>query len=324
MLADEMVSLCRELGLEKIKVRGDNVMFCCPSHGENNPSCGISITKEIGGCFACGWHFNLIQLVAFCKQIQEWEAVEYLNSYFNRDFRKVDCAGKFPLYSEDKKSVSSFLPHTALAPFRSGEISHPYLIKRGFSEQDFINFKLGWDSNLKRITIPFYDTKGNLLGFSGRAVLNESNPNYEVVYGNSPKYLIYNNFKAKDTLFPLNLYKKSDTLILVEGLLDALWLHKMQFTNTLSVISAQISRAQLEILKSLDVKTIILCLDNDKYGEAGCKKLYDNLKGNFVFKKVIFPEGKKDVQECTKEELDFMFKNLINYPMRNFKFYEGE
>ena len=156
------------------------------------------------------------------------------------------------------------------------------------------------------------------------AVLNESNPNYEVVYGNSPKYLIYNNFKAKDTLFPLNLYKKSDTLILVEGLLDALWLHKMQFTNTLSVISAQISRAQLEILKSLDVKTIILCLDNDKYGEAGCKKLYDNLKGNFVFKKVIFPEGKKDVQECTKEELDFMFKNLINYPVRNFKFYEGE
>ena len=29
-------------------------------------------------------------------------------------------------------------------------------------------------------------------------------------------------------------------------------------------------------------------------------------------------------QECTKEELDFMFKNLINYPVRNFKFYEGE
>lgn len=319
-----MISLCRELGLEKIKLHGDNVMFCCPSHGESNPSCGVSVTKEIGGCFACGWHFNLVQLVAFCKQIQEWEAVEFLNSYLNRDFRKVDCAGKLALYSEGKSSVSSFLPRTALAPYRSGEISHPYLLKRGFSEQDFVDFKLGWDSTLKRITIPFFDAKGNLLGFSGRAVLNESNPNYVATYGNSPKYFIYDNFKSKDTLFPLNLYKKADTLILVEGLLDALWLHKMQYSNTLSVVSAQISKEQLEILKSMDVKTIILCLDNDFYGEKGCKWLYNNLKSFFTFKKVIFPEGKKDVQECTKEELNLMFKNLVDYPQRNFKMYEGE
>lgn len=29
MLIDEMKSLCLELGLEKVQVRGDNIMFCC-------------------------------------------------------------------------------------------------------------------------------------------------------------------------------------------------------------------------------------------------------------------------------------------------------
>ena len=29
MFIGEMVSLCKDLGLNKVKIRGDNVMFCC-------------------------------------------------------------------------------------------------------------------------------------------------------------------------------------------------------------------------------------------------------------------------------------------------------
>lgn len=29
MLAVDMLRLCNELNLQKVKVRGDNVMFCC-------------------------------------------------------------------------------------------------------------------------------------------------------------------------------------------------------------------------------------------------------------------------------------------------------
>lgn len=30
VLVNELLNLCKELGLEKIKVSGDNVMFACP------------------------------------------------------------------------------------------------------------------------------------------------------------------------------------------------------------------------------------------------------------------------------------------------------
>lgn len=323
MLVDDMLRLCNELGLQKIKVRGDNVMFNCPYHGESNPSCGVSIEKEVGGCFACGQTFNLVQLVSHCRNCSLSESIEWLSSFLNRDFRKVaEKSDKFLLYGESFEKDKP-LPITSLAPFRSGQISHPYLLKRGFWQQDFIDFKLGWDSVKKRITIPFFDSNGNLLGFSGRAVLNTSDLNYEATYGNEPKYFIYDHFNAKDYFYPLDKFAvKDDTVILVEGLLDAVWLHKFGFTNTLSIISAEVSKEQIRKLKLLNAKTIILCLDNDSAGEKGCQRLYKFLRSDFNFKRVVFPSGKKDVQDCSRDEILSMFENLEDYPKRVFKKYE--
>lgn len=321
MLVDEMVSLCKELGLQKVKVRGDNVMYCCPFHGEHNPSCGISASKEVGGCFACGQHFNLIQLVAHCRSCSILQAIEFLNATLNRDFRNVNKTS-LKLYGETEVK-EEFLSYTSLAPFRSGEITHPYLLRRGFEESDFINFNLGWDNDKKRITIPFFNEQGLLLGFSGRAVLEKQNENYFNIYGADPKYYIYNNFKAKEYFYPLDKFVvKDNSLILVEGLLDAIWLHKFGYTNTLSLVSAQISKKQVSKLKALDIKKIILCLDNDVAGQEGCKKLYDRLKNDFLFFKAELPKDKKDVQECNEEELECMFSNVENYPKRIFKMYE--
>lgn len=322
MLVDEMVSLCRELGLQKIKVRGDNIMYCCPFHGEHNPSCGISASKEVGGCFACGQHFNLIQLVAHCKSCSILQAIEFLSATLNKDFRSVNKTS-LKLYDEVGKVEEEILPYASLAPFRSGEISHPYLLNRGFTEEDFVKFNLGWDFDKKRITIPFFNENGELLGFSARAVLNEADLGYESIYGTTAKYVIYNHFNAKKYFYPLNLFKIEDrTIILVEGLLDAIWLHKAGYENTLSIVSAEVSKEQIRKLKLFNADKIILCLDNDKAGQKGCERLYKMLKKDFTFKKCNLPEGKKDVQECSKEELDFMFSNLENYPKREFKMYE--
>ena len=101
-----------------------------------------------------------------------------------------------------------------------------------------------------------------------------------------------------------------------------MWLQKNGYSNALSIISAEISKVQVQKIKTLGVSKIILCLDNDNAGIKGCERLYKLLKNDFTFKQAILPEGKKDVQECTKEELDLMFSNLISYPKRIFKMYE--
>lgn len=292
-----------------------------PYHGERNPSCGISASKEVGGCFACGQHFNLVQLVSFCKQVSISSAQELLSSYTNSNFKSVGNI-TFKLYGENTENDNT-LPITALAPFSSGEITHNYLTARGFSNEDLVKFKIGWDKVKKRLTIPFFNESNELLGFSGRAILNEKDFNYTSVYGNEAKYYIYNHFKAKDYFFPMNFFKPKDSsVIIVEGLLDAMWLHKFGYTNALSIVSADVSKVQLNKLKNLDVNTVILCLDNDVAGKKGCERLYKKLKSHFLFKKAVLPDGKKDVQDCSKEELDKVFKNLEDYPIIKFKRYE--
>ena len=256
-----------------------------------------------------------------CKSLKPLEAIEWLSSYCNGDFRKISNTN-LKLYGE-VEAENSILPITDLAPFRSGNIVHPYLINRGFTQDDFVNFKFGWDSEKKRITIPFFNQEGELLGFSGRAVLNESDSGYSAVYGIEPKYFIYNNFKAKHYFYPLDKFSvKDDSIILVEGLLDAVWMHKCGYSNCLSIITASASKVQIEKLRCFNAKTIILCLDSDKYGNLGCERLYNNLKDVFNFKKCVIPKGKKDVQECTKAEIDYMMQSLESYPKRNFKMYE--
>lgn len=321
MTVEEMKNLCIDLGLEKVTVRGDNIMFCCPYHGERNPSCGIHAEKEVGGCFACGAKFNLVSFVSYVKNISITEAYNFLEEYFNKDFKQTKTRQR-SLYEEVVTKEAEILPERVLALYKSGEIVHPYLLERGFSEEDFKKFKLGWDSDLKRITIPFFDFQGNLLGFSSRAVLSEDDIGYDLIYGSTQKYYIYNHFKAKDYFYPMNFFQLKGSIILVEGLLDAIWMHKFGFTNTLSIISAQISKEQIKKLKLFNVKQIVLALDNDKAGEDGCKRIYKALKNDFSFLRCKFPEGKKDVQDCSEQELREMFWNLEIYPKRNYELYE--
>ena len=46
------------------------------------------------------------------------------------------------------------------------------------------------------------------------------------------------------------------------------------------------------------------------------------LRSDFNFKRVVFPSGKKDVQDCSRDEILSMFENLEDYPKRVFKKYE--
>lgn len=316
MTDDMMLMILKDLDLKGIKVmegaEDTNIQFCCPFHGERNPSCGISVTKTIGKCFACGETFNLPKLVAFCKGISIVEAYELLKGLVSEELLKTPIK-----YYEDRDLPKERFetPMVDLAPFRSGKIVHPYLLSRGFSPEDFKTFSLGWDSVKKRITIPFFWEDGALCGFCGRAVLDTSDSNYASIYGKQPKYYIYNHFPAHHILYPLHLFKSvDDTVILVEGLLDSLWLHKMGYTNALALGGCSISKPQIELLKSLRVKKIILALDNDAAGKKGIERMYRLCKDSFTFKVVTYPSEYKDVQGMSKEEIETLLLCSEIYP----------
>jgi hypothetical protein len=60
--------------------------------------------------------------------------------------------------------------------------------------------------------------------------------------------------------------------------------------------------------------------DNDERGLTTARDFARRRLGkHIIYYTIEYPEGRKDPQECTKEEIDFMLKNKKNILLRNLK-----
>lgn len=235
---------------------------------------------------------------------------------------------------EDDEEVSRRyeMDMLTIAPFRCGKETHGYYYDRGFNDEDVVRFRVGWDKVRKRVVFPAFWEDGALCGLMGRAVLEEKingeeNPEYHKIYKgeNMPKYYIYENFPIRESLYPLWLFKprvigKTVRAIIVEGYMDAQWMHKWGYPETLSSVNAKMSydkrlkiSHQIEILRRHGVTEVILMRDADAAGQKGNVHDYALLKDYFTVKTVKYPKGKKDPQSLHPLQIRLMMKHLIGY-----------
>lgn len=316
----ELQELLEDLGLDKIRMRngrkGINFTFSCPKHTDRKPSAGVVLDgySVYGGCFSCKWRFTLPQLVAECRGINEWDALQEINERFNLHHRKLRIS-KFRYYEEEKEENKRFeLPYMKLAPFKSGKSTHKYFLDRGFNQATVNKFLIGWDRVKKRITIPIFYQDGVLAGIIERAVLDENDERYAVMYGNEPKYLIYKNFPIGSIFFGEHCFSPIDeTVILVEGSFDIMWMHQLGFTNTLSTIIANLTEKQRDFLFKYPIKNVVLFYDNDSAGRKACSVAYELLKPFFRVYTVEYPDNTKDPMDLDKEHIQAMLDNKKFY-----------
>lgn len=345
-----MKDILREIGLDAGKSRyefvdsADNIQFCCPFHGETRPSAGIDIYKEYGRCFACDETFTLTKLVAYCLgYVNEFtdhdgklheiigykEAEEWLEEKFNVDMKELSRDTSKAIMrideddeEEDPKAKRHSINKLQLALYKSGKSTHDYFFSRGFTKETATKFLVGWDKKRQRITVPVLWEDGQPCGIIGRAVIEMSNPKFFKAYkeGNNTKYHIYDNFPTGDILFPLPHFKfrgKRKLAILVEGQYDAMWMHQLGFSDTLSTLTSKIAikkksreSKQIDQLHSLGVEEVLLLRDNDEPGDIGTKHDYELLKDSFKVYVTKYPKGKHDPQQLTKQEVNSMIENM--------------
>jgi DNA primase len=331
-----------DLGLDRVRRlngrKGINFQFCCPFHGETKPSAAVLVNNDgvFGQCFSCKETFGLPKLIAHVQDIEIDEAISYLEEKFNVSMKStVVGRKKLRRYEEtqevvEKKQKRFELPRVKLAPYRSGKETHKYIFERGFTKKTVKEAMIGWDRKLKRITIPVFHKDGVLAGIIGRAVLDNKikkngkmrdNPAYIKMYGNSPKYFIYDNFPIGEVLYGSHeFYSEDDTAIIVEGTLDRLWMKQQGFTNVLSIIIAKMAynektgaSVQRDILHSLGVKRVIFMHDNDEAGEVGKEVAYEILKNDFICLEVKYPEDFKDPVGLSRKKLDKIIAGAKKY-----------
>lgn len=216
--------------------------------------------------------------------------------------RQKQIAGeKERLFALNECAVSYY---SGLLNAREGEKARAYLAARHMDAETIRNFKLGyaspaWDGlflHLKargasleaahklgllkqgknnswydgfrnRIVFPIADYNGRIIGFSSRALDNDS-----AKYINSSDSLIY---KKSASLFGLNaalpFIRKEDMAILVEGNFDLLSLHQHGITNAVATLGTALTDSHIKLLKRF-TSTIVIAFDSDDAGRKAAMK----------------------------------------------------
>ena len=153
-----------------------------------------------------------------------------------------------------------------------------YLIKEGYTKDEILksgivtlNTKGGIYENFAgRLIFPILDTRDRVIGFGGR-VLDNSLPKYV----NSPENIVYH--KGKN-LYGMNVAKKEklDSIIIVEGYMDTVALHKSGINNAVASLGTALTEGQAKLIKKY-TDTVIIAYDQDNAGKTATLRAIDIL-----------------------------------------------
>lgn len=341
-LEDILIELKNELNsngielLSKMKDGPTHIQICCPYHAgghERRPSAGIRKEDGIFHCFACGEVHSLQEVISYCfgytddivgkfgwqwllknfatVQVEERKDVTldfYRNNKRTNDNNSTNykfCStGYVDKLCGKRQSSQQFVSEEELDKYR---YIHPYMYKRGLTDDIIEIFDIGYDSATETITFPVRDINGNCLFIARRSVKTKFFNYPEGV--EKPLYGLYEYFQYRSSLAEkFRLHPKGwsfldcvSTMIVCESMLDALsfWV----VGKCAVALNGLGNELQFKQLRELPCRKIILATDMDERGLAARKRIRLNMQNTKIITEYIFPKGRKDANECTKEEL---------------------
>lgn len=317
-----------------LKKSGINFKANCPFHQEKSPSFMVSPERQIWRCFGCGKGGDVYKFLMEKEGFEFKDALEILaqkagvtlkktgkpkDNTIDRLYEINQKAAQFYNYLliENKvgKKALEYLLYRGLTletikEFNLGyapqnwETLVKFLRKRGFNQQELIDSGLivpssqgGYDRFRGRMMFPLSDTRGRVLGFSGR-VLGDELPKYI----NTPQTKIFDKGKF---LLGLNLskgaIKEKSEAIIVEGEMDFLMSYQAGVKNIIASKGTALTEAQVEELKKY-ASTILLCFDTDFAGDAAARRGIEIADKALLNIKVVEFVSAKDPAELIKTD----------------------
>lgn len=279
--------------LNDIHIHGDNALITCPHHKggvESTPSCSILLVDKgkipagTVNCFACGYKANLVKFVADCFDISYRGATEWLLNFVNysfiSDIRDVDILN----FDSHVDNNYSELPKVTIEELRSYDYIHPYMFKRHLNDWAINKFEIGYDRQKDALTFPVY-VNGDCLFIARRYV----------------KYKRFDMPKIHPKPIYGVDYLTDDEVVVCESIFNAItcWMYGRQAIALFGTGSNE----QIEQLKNLPQRKIILALDGDEAGKNGINKILNKVD-NKIITVLKTPEDGRDINDLTKEEFD--------------------
>ena len=339
------------------KRSGSNLKGLCPFHSEKTPSFNVNTQKNIYKCFGCGKGGNAINFIMNIESLSYPEAVKFLGARFgidvpeeDSDFREAGIkqhkdrvkklladaeafyidefknspdAAAARSYAEgrqlDKETCEKFC--IGYAPAEWG-VLRSFLTKKGYTEDEMkdsglFNVSQKGDKIFElfrgRLMFPIKDAFGNTIAFGGRN-LGKELPKYI----NSPDSAVY---KKQDNLYAYNIAKKerSKTLIVVEGYMDAIAMHKAGFSNTVAALGTAFTDSQLRLCaRTGNCEEVVFFFDSDAAGQNAALraiqmmiKYLRRMSGMSLIIKIAKVPGGKDPDEFIRQNGSEAFARVV-------------
>lgn len=184
-----------------------------------------------------------------------------------------------------------------------GEAAVRFLAKKGFSKKELaeagLTNRFGGDIFRGRMTVPLMDPSGQVIGFTGRIIVDDPKA---PKYLNTPQTLIYDKSRqvfglaqAKEAI------RKQNFAVIVEGNLDVVSSHQAGVKNVVASAGTALTEWHLKSLARLsgDVR---LSFDADKAGIAATERAIPIANTVGVELSIIsLPDGAKDPDELIQQ-----------------------
>jgi len=200
------------------------------------------------------------------------------------------------------------------------ELLTQYLLKKGVGVDDLVasgltikkdNATAGrgyYDRFRGRIMFPIKDVHGNIIGFTGRQLVE--NPEAGGKYVNSPQTIVYDKSRVLYGLDKAKMeIKAKDLAVIVEGQMDVIACHQAGMKNVVAASGTALTPEQIRLIERY-TKNIAMAFDADKAGINAAKRGIDvALKEGMNVRVIRVPEGAgKDADEVLKKNKVVWFK----------------
>lgn len=320
----------------QLKRAGRNFKGLSPFTGEKTPSFYVSPEKNIWHDFSSNKGGDVFSFVMEVEGLDFREALELLarragvdmsvyNSkgsqelaklkrrlleahqlaarYYQQSLLKNDRALE---YVFKKRGLTKDIVQTFQIGYApdTGNALVQFLTKKGFTKQELsqggLTNRFGGDLFRGRMMVPLMDASGQVIGFTGRIIVDDPNA---PKYLNTPETPLYNKGRhvfglsqAKESI------RKSDYAVIVEGNLDVVSSHQAGVTQVVATAGTAMTEAHLKALVRLS-PNVRLAFDGDAAGLAATERAIPIAQNVGVELTIVsLPEGAKDPDELIQKD----------------------
>ena len=296
--------------------KGKTWWACCPFHFEKTASFAINEYEQYYHCFGCGASGDVIKFVEKFEALDFYDACKKLAEYAGMELPEYQLDENLVKTKKKRERLYQVLVDTAKFYYSNlkGDNARPaleYLAKRKLDTatiKEFgIGYSTGWNELVvhlkelgyteeemldagvvekkdggklydcfgKRLCFPIFNIFGNVVGFSARVLEKTDFAKYK----NTAQTLVFDKSRCIYGITQLKKLKNTEKInevVIVEGQMDVISLHKCGVKNAVACMGTALTINHAKDLKRFSDK-VILCFDGDNAGKKATLRSIDIL-----------------------------------------------